>query len=159
MRLPDLKKETSENPSIIKEGVKRISVSLKGSVFQALDQLVKDRGFENRSQALSEMIHQSVVDHNKVQGEQIMAGTITLFYDETKLGVSQKISTIQRKNISEVISSQHVLLENNHTMEVIIVQGPANHLKNILNQFISCKGVKSGKLVVTSAILPPLYNN
>ncbi|MGJ8678002.1 MAG: nickel-responsive transcriptional regulator NikR [Akkermansiaceae bacterium] len=143
----------------IKDGIQRISISVRQSLYLALDKLVSERGFENRSQAISEMIHQSLIDHNEECGEQIMAGTITLFYDETKPGLNQEISAIQRENIAEVISSQHILLENNHTMEVMIVQGPANTLKMISDQLITCKGVKSGRLVLTSTIIPPIHEH
>jgi CopG family transcriptional regulator, nickel-responsive regulator len=142
-----------------KQGVQRISISLKTSIFRALDKLVQSKGFENRSQAVSEMIHRSVIEHNQDEGDKLMAGTITLFYDDSTTGVAHRIALLQRENIGEVVSSQHVLLENNHTMEVMIVQGPAHHLKTILNQFIVCKGVKSGKLVLTSTILPPLHKH
>lgn len=146
-------------PQKQKDGIQRISVSLRESVYLSLDKLVSERGFENRSQAVSEMIHQSLIDHNQKRGEQVMAGTITLFYDETKVGLNQQISAIQRENIAEVISSQHILLENNHTMEVMIVQGPAKTLKFIADQLITCKGVKSGRLVLTSTIIPPLHDH
>ena len=72
----------SESDPIKSEGVKRISVSLPPAVFNELDRLVVTRGFENRSQAISEMIHQSLTEHYQDQGDRLMAGTITLFYDE-----------------------------------------------------------------------------
>ena len=148
---------TNETPT--KDGLKRISVSLRNSVYSALDELVKSRGFENRSQAITEMIHKSVMEHNQQEGDKVMAGTITIFYDETKPEVRVNLSKIQRENIGEVISSQHLLLEDNYTMEVIVVQGPAQKLKEISDQLVTCKGVKSGNLVLTSNILPPIHNH
>jgi CopG family nickel-responsive transcriptional regulator len=139
------------------EGVKRISVSLPPAVFNELDRLVATRGFENRSQAISEMIHQSLTEHYQDQGDRLMAGTITLFYDESKPGLLQALAEIQRAHIDEVISSQHVLLEDDHTMQVILVQGPATLLKQIADELITCKGVRSGKLTISSAILPPIH--
>jgi len=140
------------------EGVKRISVSLPPAVYEELGRLVAERGFENRSQAISEMIHQSLTEHYQDQGDRLMAGTITLFYDESKPGLLQALAEIERTHIAEVISSQHVLLEDNHTMEVILVQGPASRLKAIADELITCKGVRSGKLTISSAILPPIHS-
>ncbi len=140
-----------------KEGVQRISVSLKDSVFRALDKLVDERGFTNRSQAIAEMINLSLIEHAEEQGNKIMAGTITIFYDSSKPGLLEQLAKIERQNIDEVISSQHVMLEKEHKMEVLLVQGPANTLKIIANQLITCKGVLSGRLVLTSTILPPIH--
>jgi len=138
-------------------GVKRISISLPPTVFNELDELVARRGFENRSQAISEMIHQSATEHFQERGNSLMAGTITLFYDESKPGLLQGLAEIQREYIDEVISSQNVLLEDHHTMVVMLVQGPASRLKIIADKLITCKGVRSGKLTISSAILPPIH--
>jgi len=137
--------------------VKRVSISLPPDVFESLDELVQLRGFQSRSQAISEMIQQSLIEHHEDRGEEVMAGTITLFYDESWPGVLQALAKIERKHVDEVISSQHILLENNHTMEVLLVQGPANRLKAISDKLVTCKGVKSGRLTITSMILPPIH--
>ncbi|MDF1737919.1 MAG: CopG family ribbon-helix-helix protein [Verrucomicrobiales bacterium] len=137
-------------------GVKRISISLPQNVYNELSNLVAARGFENRSQAISEMINSSVIEHYKLRGTELMAGTITLFYEE-RPGLLSQLAEIEREYIDEVISSQHILLEDNHTMELILVQGPARRLKMISDKLITCKGVKSGRLVIMSMIMPPLH--
>ncbi|MEM9281444.1 MAG: nickel-responsive transcriptional regulator NikR [Verrucomicrobiota bacterium] len=141
----------------VEKGVKRISISLPNAVYHELDNLVKARGFSNRSQAVSEMINASLIEHYKQRGTEMMAGTITLFYDESKPGLLAQLASIERDYIDEVISSQHILLEEDHTMEVILVQGPARRLKMIADKLITCKGVKSGRLVMMSLLLPPIH--
>ena len=37
----------------------------------------------------------------------------------------------------------HVQLEENHRMEVVVVQGPVHILKEITGKILSCKGVLS----------------
>jgi CopG family nickel-responsive transcriptional regulator len=66
------------------------------------------------------------------------------------------LTDIQHRHIAEVISSLHVNLERHHTMEVILVQGQADKLKAIADELITCKGVKTGKLQLSTAVLPPL---
>ncbi|MAS96086.1 MAG: nickel-responsive transcriptional regulator NikR [Verrucomicrobiales bacterium] len=141
----------------MEKGVKRISISLPSEVYRELDNLVKARGFTNRSQAVSEMINASLIEHYKQRGTEMMAGTITLFYDESKPNLLQQLASIERDYIDEVISSQHILLEEEHTMEVLLVQGPARRLKMIADKLITCKGVKSGRLVMMSLLLPPIH--
>ncbi len=138
------------------KGVKRISISLPPEIFAGLDQLVDDGKFSNRSQAISEMIHRSLNDYYQEYDEQVMAGTITLFFDESKPGLLQLLSKIQRDHIDEVVGSQSILLEDDLTMQVILCQGAASSLKAILDQLIACKGVRSGKLEMSSAILPQI---
>ncbi|MFP4068587.1 MAG: nickel-responsive transcriptional regulator NikR [Verrucomicrobiota bacterium] len=135
----------------------RISVSLPPRLARGLDEMVRRRGFHNRSQAVAEMIEQHLVEFQREQDETVMAGTITLFYDAAKAGLLEKLARIQREHIEECISSQHVQLEGDHIMEVVLVQGPVRQLRRITDRMLTCKGVASGKLTLSSKIIPQLH--
>lgn len=132
-------------------------MTLPKSTLDQLDVMVEGRGFSNRSQALTEIINKEIVSYKKRLDDSVMAGTITLFYSQSRAGLASKLAQIQRDYIAEVISSLHVQLENEHTMEVILVQGPANRLRKIADDLTTCKGVKTGNLNLTTAILPPIH--
>ena len=103
------------------------------------------------------MISEQLVSHQQELGKGVMAGTITLIYDHAKAGLAARLLSIQHKWLKEVISSQRVHLENHHSLEVLLVQGPGYRLKQIAAELIACKGVKHGYLTVTSTILPPIH--
>lgn len=140
-----------------KETTERISMTLPNSTLQQLDRMVEARGYANRSQGITEIINRELVQHSQQLDDNVMAGTITLFYAQTRNNLAGRLAQIQRDNVSEVISSLHVQLENNHTMEVLLVQGPASKLRQIADLLITCKGVKNGSLNLTTTILPPLH--
>jgi CopG family transcriptional regulator, nickel-responsive regulator len=139
------------------EGLRRITVSMPEETYQTLDRLVQLRGFENRSQAVAEMIHQHAAQHLGRIGTEVMAGTLTLVYDEYKSALLRDLSRIFREHLAEVISSQHVMLEDNHVLEVILMQGPARTLREISNKLAACKGVKTAQLTLTPHLMPPLH--
>jgi CopG family nickel-responsive transcriptional regulator len=134
----------------------RITISLPDLVFRQFTEVMDERGFHNRSQAIAEVLTQNVADYYRLKGNRLMAGTITLFYDHKRPGLKQQIADIQHENIREVISSLHVLLENSNTMGVILVQGPAKRLRQIANRLLACKGVLAGRLNLTRTLLPPI---
>lgn len=144
-------------PAKPQSGVTRISVSLPPDVCSALDGLVQQRGFESRSQALTSMITESLIEHSAEAGDEVMTGTITLFYNQSKNNLLSRLATLKRQHIDEVIGSLQVQLEHEHIMEVILIQGPAATLQKITNAFVTCKGVKGGKLTLTSTIIPQLH--
>lgn len=146
-----------KNRELTKEKVKRISVSLSPEAFEDLESYMETKGFQNRSQAISEMINQCLIANFNQYGDETVSGTITLVYDESRAGLLTSIAQIQRDFINEVISSQHVLLEDNHTMEVLLVQGPASKLRSICDRLTSCKGVRTGTLTLNSLIMPPIH--
>jgi CopG family nickel-responsive transcriptional regulator len=135
----------------------RLSISLPGTLYDELDAMVAARGFASRSEAISKMISEQLVQYAQQLGRQIMAGTITLIYDHAKPGLQSRLMKIQHKYLREIISSQHVHLEDHHSLEVLLVQGPGFRLKRIADELITCKGVKHGYLTVTSTVLPPIY--
>lgn len=140
-----------------KSNATRISISLPLTLFDELDSMVARRGYASRSEAISKMISEQLVQHKQELGKTIMAGTITLVYDHLKPGLTSRLLKIQHKWLKEVISSQRVQLENHHSLEVLLVQGPGYRLKEIAAELIACKGVQHGYLTVTSTILPPLH--
>ncbi len=125
--------------------------------FQAFERMVAERGFDSRSQAVAEMIHQHSAEHLGKIGKEVMAGTLTLIYDESKSALLRDLSRIFREHIAEVISSQHVLLEEEHVLEVILMQGPAKTLREIANKLVTCKGVKTANLTLTPHLMPPIH--
>lgn len=135
----------------------RISVSLPARLAQALDEMVAKRGLRNRSQAIADMVEHSLIHQQQEDGGTIMAGTITLFYDSAQTGLLQKLAQIERDHVEECISSQHVLLEGHYIMEVLLVQGPVERLRALTDRMLSCKGVSSGGLTLTTKIIPQLH--
>ncbi|MET5011909.1 ribbon-helix-helix protein, CopG family, partial [Burkholderia pseudomallei] len=104
--------------------VARISVSMPEDLLAELDSMVAARGFESRSQAISEMINLQLLEHKRKLGDEVMVGTITLLYDRSVRGLQKELADLQCDHIDEVISSLHVHLMGQQMMEVILVQGP-----------------------------------
>lgn len=137
--------------------VSRISLSLSEDLLCELDTMVGERGFASRSQAVATILHRSLVEHRHEVGDRVMVGTITLFYDHTANGLQQRLADLQRQHIAEVISSLHVHLMHNQTLEVVLVQGPAASLQTIADAMITERGVISGRLELAAALMPQLH--
>lgn len=137
--------------------VSRISISLPEDLLSELDAMVDERGFANRSQAVAKIIHRSLVEHRNEVGDRVMVGTITLFYDNLAPGVQQRLADLQRQHIAEVISSLHVLLDGERTLEVVLVQGPPPKVQKIADAMITQRGVIWGRLELVAALIPQLH--
>lgn len=137
--------------------VARMSVSLPEEQLLELDAVVKARGYASRSQAISDMLHTWIVEHKREHGTEVMVGTITLFYDNTVRGLQKRLADLQYENIAEVISSLHVHLAGNQTMEVILVQGPAVKLQELTDELSTQRGVIFGRMQLAAAVIPQLH--
>jgi CopG family transcriptional regulator, nickel-responsive regulator len=137
--------------------VSRISISLPADLLSDLDRMVETRGFESRSQAVNDMLHQFLLDHRCERGDDVMVGIVALFYKNSTPGLQKQLADLQFQYIDEVISSLHVHLMHNQTMEVILVQGPARKLQAIADEMTSRRGVISGKMHLIAALIPPVH--
>jgi CopG family nickel-responsive transcriptional regulator len=137
--------------------IDRISISINQGLLGDFNHYVAEHGYENRSAAISHLIRQELLQSRGDQNDEVLAGSITLFYNEGRSNLPTEIASLQRLYIDQVISSLHVLLEEGSVMEVLVVQGPLWKLKEMAAKFVSLRGVETGKLTLTSAILPPVY--
>ncbi len=136
----------------------RLSMSLPAELLAHLDTMVEERNLPSRSQLISELIRHALAEHEALtRPEEMLAGTITLVYRGDHGGVRQQLATTQLHYLKEVISSQHVFLEDDQSLEVLLVQGPAVRLEELCDALRRIRGVHQLRLVTTTALLPPLH--
>ena len=133
------------------DGVVRFSVSVPKELAKQLDRMAREKGYDNRSLAVADMIRAHLVEHRQNLGDQEIAGTITLVYDHHKQHVQATLTDIQHDHHEVIISTLHVHLDHHNCLEVLVVRGQAGTIKKIADELIAAKGVKHGKLTVTSS--------
>jgi len=140
-----------------KETVSRFSVSLPPSLLRQLDQMSDEKGYDNRSLAIADMIRDRLVEHQQKFGNEDIAGTITLVYDHHKPHLQATLTNIQHDHHNVILSTVHVHLDHHNCLEVLLVRGKSAVIRKIADELISAKGVKHGKLTVTTTgkDLPP----
>jgi CopG family nickel-responsive transcriptional regulator len=134
-----------------KESVVRFSISVPATLARQLDRMAREKGYTNRSLQVADMIRAQLVEHRQNFGDQEIAGTITLVYDHHKQHVQASLTDIQHDHHDVIVSTLHVHLDHHNCLEVLVVRGKAGVIKKIADELISAKGVKHGKLTVTSS--------
>jgi CopG family nickel-responsive transcriptional regulator len=132
------------------ETITRFSVSLPAGLLKQLDRMAGAKGYDNRSLAIADMIRDQLVEHHKQLGSAEIVGTITLVYDHHKQHVQEALTDIQHDHHEVIIAAVHVHLDHHNCLEVLIVKGQAGLVKKIADELIAAKGVKHGKLTVTT---------
>lgn len=133
-----------------KETVSRFSVSLPSSLLEQLDQMAREKSYDNRSLAIADMIRGHLVEHRQKFSNEEIAGTITLVYDHHKQHVQETLTNIQHDHHEVILSTVHVHLDHHNCLEVLLLRGKAGVVRKIADQLIAAKGVKHGKLTVTT---------
>lgn len=140
------------------DALARLSMSLPAKVFENLDRMIAERGLPSRSSVIAELIRNALAEYSEEnRPDAVIAGTITLVYRAGNGALRNRIAQKQREYQKEVISSQHVFLEQDQSLEVLLVQGPPSRLRSLCDELRSVRGVQQVRLVTTTALLPPLH--
>jgi CopG family nickel-responsive transcriptional regulator len=128
----------------------RIGVAIDSDLLEKFDHLIADRGYTNRSEAFRDLIRDELVEKAWEAPNSEVVGTVTLVYDHHVRMLSDKLTDLQHDHFHHILSTLHVHLDHDNCLEVLVVRGKASAVKKIADALISTKGVKHGRLTITS---------
>ena len=128
--------------------VKRFGVSLEEDLLKHLDQLVEDKQFPNRSQAIRFLIHARMVEKQWNEDEEV-AGALVMIYDHHKKDLQKQMTDIQHDYHHLILSSQHIHLNHDLCLETITLKGKAGRLIRLTDKLKALKGIYHGEIVMT----------
>jgi CopG family nickel-responsive transcriptional regulator len=140
----------TQTPAFSPPGVGRFSVSLPHGLLRQLDQMAREKGYASRSHLVADMTRDWLVEHRRRQDDAEIAGTITLLYNHHLSHVQEALTAIQHDHHHLIVSTLHVHLDHHNCLEVLVVRGKAGEISVIADALIAARGVKHGKLTVTS---------
>jgi CopG family nickel-responsive transcriptional regulator len=127
----------------------RTGVSLETGLLASFDKAISRKGYQNRSEAIRDLIRDHLVEREADENKTIV-GTLTVVYDHHRPNLSEKLINAQHHAGSQVLAATHVHLDHHNCLEVVIMKGPAGEVQRLADHMLSLKGVKHGKLVMTS---------
>jgi len=128
----------------------RFGVSMEKKLLQDFDELISRKGYTNRSEAVRDLIRNYLVEEEWRAGKKEMIGTITLVYDHHIQGLSDALTDLQHHFHDLIISTMHLHLDEDNCLEVLAVKGLVDKIKAVADKLISIRGVKHGKLTMTT---------
>lgn len=128
----------------------RFAVSLDSELLDDFDRVIENQGYNNRSEAVRDLIRDKLVTQNWDENEEAI-GTITLVFNHHLYSLSDDVTSKQHEYHSLIISTMHLHLDHDNCLEIIAVRGKGEKIRELANSLISIKGVKHGKLTLTTA--------
>jgi CopG family nickel-responsive transcriptional regulator len=129
----------------------RIGVAIDSGLLAKFDDLIAKRGYTNRSEAFRDLIREELVQQTWESPESEVVGTVTLVYDHHVRMLNEKLTDMQHEHHQQILSTLHVHLDHDNCLEVLVVKGKAKSVQAIAEKLISTKGVKHGRLILTTS--------
>ena len=127
----------------------RFGVSLEKELLEKFDKLSKEKQYPNRSEAIRDLIRENLVKREWIEGKEV-AGAITLVFDHHKRELVNILTDIQHDFHTLIISSQHIHLDHDNCLEIIVVRGKPIEVRELADKLRATKGVKYGSLSIAT---------
>ncbi len=128
----------------------RFGVSIDSQLIKKFDALIGRKGYTTRSEAIRDMIRDSLVEQEWGTEDRETVGTITLVYNHHTRELDHALTDMQHKSFHQIISALHVHLDTHNCLEVLVVKGKSSEIRKIADRLIGTRGVKHGKLTTTT---------
>jgi CopG family nickel-responsive transcriptional regulator len=130
--------------------VERIGVSLEPDLLAEFDEMISEKGYHNRSEALRDLIRKELANKQLEDPSAKAVGVVLLVFDHHVTKLTEKLLHLQHSHLLHTISSLHVHLDHHHCLEIIVLQGSVNEIQAVGDRMISLKGVKQGRVNLVS---------
>jgi len=128
----------------------RFGVAMDDDLLWKFDRVVDRKGYENRSEAIRDLIRNLLVEEEWTAGDKETVGTITLVYEHHVHDLQDTLTDLQHNLHEAIVSTVHVHLDAHNCLEVLIVKGAGADIKAAADRLIGTKGVKHGRLTMTT---------
>jgi len=130
--------------------LQRFGISIEEDLLKRFDEEIVKKGYQNRSEAIRDLIRNHLVELEWKDDKEEVAGTITLVYDHHTRGLADLLTELQHSYHQLILSTMHVHLDHHNCLEILVIKGKVKEANEVANQLLSVKGVLHGKLTVTS---------
>jgi len=135
------------------EKITRFGVSIKPELLDKFDKIIKKKGYNNRSEAIRDIIRKSIIKEDTIAPNSEVIGTLTMIYDHHEGTLTNKLLDLQHEHHNEILSTTHIHIDHHNCLEVLVLKGKTGEIKKLADNIKALKGIKHGELVITKTSL------
>ena len=129
----------------------RFGVSMDEDMLQRFDEYVARRGLStNRSEAIRDLVREVLAQEEIGNPDKEAVASVTMVFSHHAGDLIEKLDSIEHDFFKLIISKVHIHLDAHNCLEVILMRGPAAQVRSIAENLLGTKGVRNGKLVLTT---------
>ena len=129
--------------------MERFTISLSESLAQQFDELIHRKGYENRSEAVRDLVRAELETFRLQQHEApYCVAALSYVYNHHARDLADRLTNLQHEHHHLVLSAMHVHLDHGSCMEVAVLKGAAEQVRHLADHVIAERGVRHGRLVM-----------
>ncbi len=128
----------------------RFGISIPEDLLKIFDVYIEEKKYANRSEAIRDLIRQKLVEEEWKASKEEVAGVIVYLYDHHKRELTDRLIELQHNFYDKIITTQHIHIDHNRCLEVVLVKGKAKEIKELADTIQGLKGVLHLNLALTT---------
>jgi CopG family nickel-responsive transcriptional regulator len=128
--------------------MRRVTITLDDELMRELDELIRARGYQNRSEAVRDLTRAGLQQvRTEASPDQQCVAALVYVYDHGVRELARRLTDAFHDHHDMAVSTLHVHLDHESCMEVALLKGPASGVTRFAERVIAERGVRHGRLV------------
>jgi CopG family transcriptional regulator, nickel-responsive regulator len=132
----------------------RFGVAMERALLADFDRRIAERGYENRSEAIRDLVRADLTRAAYDQGATVIA-TLTIVYAPAVRAELLRLCDPEGNQPEVIVASQQVRIDRSRHLETFIVRATAEKLAELAGKLAGTKGVLSCETSVAAAVDSP----
>ena len=125
----------------------RFTISLDERLANAFDDLIKERGYATRSEAVRDILRSHL---QQSAGKSDLKGwcvaNLSYVYNHHERELAERLTGIQHAHHDLTVSTMHAHLDHDQCIETVMLKGPVKRVREFAEEIIAERGVRHGVL-------------
>ena len=125
--------------------MRRLTISVDDALADTFDQLVREKGYVNRSEAFRDLVRGALGDARIRAGTaKHCVGALTYVYNHHERQLASRLTSMQHDHHDVTVSTMHAHLDHENCIETVILRGPTEAVMRFAEAVIAQSGVRHG---------------
>ena len=132
--------------------MERFTISLDKDLAHAFDELIHERGYTTRSEAVRDILRRHLqAAHERRDQKGSCVASLSYLYNHHQRELAERLTSLQHAHHELMISTMHAHLDHEHCIEAVLLKGPVKRVREFADRLIAERGVRHGALNLVSA--------
>jgi CopG family nickel-responsive transcriptional regulator len=131
--------------------MERITISLDEDLADEFDRLAEARGYQNRSEAIRDLLRREVEASRQREGEAgHCVANLSYVYNHHERDLAERLTGLQHGHHDLTVATMHAHLDHDNCLESVILKGPVQAVRQFADALVAERGVRHGQINVVS---------
>lgn len=131
--------------------MQRITITIDEQLAQELDDLVAARGYQNRSEAVRDLVRAGIVHTDAEAKSKDCIACLSYVFDPSTRELPKRLARHFQHHHDMCMATTRVALDHESVMEVCVLKGHTKDVQRFAEQVIAERGVRHGRLSLLPA--------